>query len=72
MYALAMSEETYGGGWLLPRPTTDEQPIVPLTGQRESERQDEPAEELGLSAIRELAFSLGLSESEDPALCELV
>jgi hypothetical protein len=63
MYALAFIQESRGSG----------RPVRPGEVDRSAQHQDNPRaeqgefdEDTGLSAVRELAMSLGLADSGDP------
>ncbi len=67
MYALAFTQEAQGGGWPI-RPVDWSQAVrqtreVPI-------QEDEFTEDLGLSAVRELALTLGLTDNDEPATFE--
>jgi len=64
MYALAFTQEAGGGGW--PRRPVDWSQAVRQTEHLPTE-EDDFAEDLGLSAVRELALVLGLTDDEEPA-----
>ena len=67
MYALAMVEGVGGGGRMTP--VADGGRFTPQDDSAVSGH-DEFGEEMGLSAVRELALALGLVDSDDPALWE--
>lgn len=67
MYALAMAEEVHGGGRVTP--VAENGQYAPPADLGESEP-EEPVEQVGLSAVRELALALGLADSGDPIMWE--
>ena len=67
MYALAFTQEASGSGWPI-RPVDWSQAVRQTRELPTGE--DDFIEDLGLSAVRELALTLGLTDSEEPATFE--